>query len=237
MKAMSWLICVVFLIGCQSPPVTVYIPPAANVVRAPDLSGVLPLLTERTIIVRALFKDSTADQRLPASATVVARKDGWWYAITCDHCVMGTPRFFAAAVTRWKTKIDGYPAQYVASDTDIDLCLMRFQSPKSYRIYALGEPRVGDIVFAVGWPEHILWGRRARQRLNVQRGWVNIVEGPTVGHNAGSRNGFSGGAILNATGELLGISQSLAAGIHSPGHFSYGVHSREVAKIMQHIPE
>lgn len=156
------------MLGCQ-PQAIVYVPPV-GIAHTPDLNG-------------AVKVECDAGQ---ATASVVAYRDGWYYAATAKH---------VTDAASW-IKIDGARAEVFAESGRRDVALIRWKSARAYTVYPLARAELGQECWAVGYPY-------AGQVVN--RGWVSQVGGKAVWHNAGGTYGFSGGPLLSAKGELLGI--------------------------------
>lgn len=121
-----------------------------------------------------------------ASAAVVAYRDGWYYAATAKHVTDASTRM----------KIDGARAEVFAESGRRDVALIRWKSSRTYTVYPLARAELGQECWVAGYP---------MQGLVVNRGWISRVGGKAIWHNAGGTYGFSGGPLLSAKGELLGI--------------------------------
>ena len=121
------------------------------------------------------------------SAAVVAYRKPYWYAVTARHVVRSTDWILADG--HHLARVDSYSMTR-------DLALLRFKSSKKYKIYPLVRAKLGQACWVVGWPHP---GRV------VNRGWVSRISRSALWHNAGGASGCSGGAVLSANGELLGV--------------------------------
>jgi len=84
-----------------------------------------------------------------------------------------------------------------------DVRLLRVtEVPGTFLPIAQELPKVGDIVYSVGYP-NLKDGQEKRRLLSV--GTVVSVSGNRIEHTALTFKGSSGGALLNARGELIGI--------------------------------
>ncbi len=91
-------------------------------------------------------------------------------------------------------------AQIVRSDPTMDLALVRieadtrgFPTPK----FAKDLPRRGDPVLALGHPQETVW--------SFTSGVVSALHHGAIQHDAAINPGSSGGPLLNARGEVIGI--------------------------------
>ncbi len=110
-----------------------------------------------------------------------------------------------------------YEARLVARDPDVDLALLSIDATDLTPLRpASVSPRVGEMVFAFGHP----WG----QRNTVTRGIVSalvIVQNrrgdtlPIVRSDAPLAPGNSGGPLVNASGEVIGINAMIVGGDQS----------------------
>ena len=112
-----------------------------------------------------------------------------------------------------------------------DLARVAFSSPHSYQVAAVGDVRevsVGDRVYAAGYPAQVFeqqgdriirsqdtrdWGLRA---FRVTEGEIGLITdrafygGYQLGYTNQVSGGMSGGPVLNAQGELIGLNGMLS---------------------------
>lgn len=110
-----------------------------------------------------------------------------------------------------------YESKLVARDPDVDLALLSIEATGLAALKpASVSPRVGEMVFAFGHP----WG----QRNSVTRGIVSALvtaqnrrgdQLPIVRSDAPLAPGNSGGPLVNACGELVGINAMIVGGDQS----------------------
>ncbi len=110
-----------------------------------------------------------------------------------------------------------YEARLVARDPDVDLALLSIDAAGLTPLRpASVSPRVGEMVFAFGHP----WG----QRNTVTRGIVSALVSaqnrrgetlPIVRSDAPLAPGNSGGPLVNALGEVIGINAMIVGGDQS----------------------
>jgi serine protease Do len=109
-----------------------------------------------------------------------------------------------------------YPAQVLARDPDVDLALLGIPADGGpSAVFASETPRPGQMVFAFGHP----WGQR-----NVLTGGVLSAvtsartrrgEMPVLRSDVRLAPGNSGGPLLNAAGEVLGLNAMIFGGDQS----------------------
>lgn len=110
-----------------------------------------------------------------------------------------------------------YEARLVARDSDVDLALLTIEATGLSSLKAAASsPRVGEMVFAFGHP----WG----QRNTVTRGIVSALVSaqnrrgdrlPVVRSDTPLAPGNSGGPLVNARGEVVGVNAMIVGGDQS----------------------
>ena len=110
-----------------------------------------------------------------------------------------------------------YESRLIARDPDVDLALLSIDATGLTPLQPASiSPRVGEMVFAFGHP----WG----QRNTVIRGIVSALVSaqnrrgetlPVVRSDAPLAPGNSGGPLVNAKGELIGINAMIIGGDQS----------------------
>lgn len=110
-----------------------------------------------------------------------------------------------------------YESRLIARDPDVDLALLSIQAADLTPLKpASVPPRVGEMVFAFGHP----WG----QRNSVTRGIVSALVTaqnrhgdrlPIIRSDAPLAPGNSGGPLVNAGGEVVGINAMIVGGDQS----------------------
>ena len=110
-----------------------------------------------------------------------------------------------------------YESRLLARDPDVDLALLSIDATHLTPLKpASVSPRVGEMVFAFGHP----WG----QRNTVTRGIVSALVSaqnrrgdklPVIRSDAPLAPGNSGGPLVNASGEVIGINAMIVGGDQS----------------------
>lgn len=177
---------------------------------AGNIEGIEPSM----VIVRGR-KDS-------AGAGIVWRKDG--VILTNSHVVNGQAPIVQLSDGRQ------LPAEILARDPEIDLALLKVDaSDLEAARPALSTPvRTGELVFAIGHP----WGQRNFVTAGVvsAQGELETRSGRRVAFlrtDARLAPGNSGGPLVNASGEIVGINtlifggdQGLAIQVQVAGQFA-----------------
>ena len=110
-----------------------------------------------------------------------------------------------------------YESRLVARDPDVDLALLSIEATGLTPLKpAAVSPRVGEMVFAFGHP----WGQRntvtrgiVSARITAQNRRGDTL--PIVRSDAPLAPGNSGGPLVNASGELVGINAMIVGGDQS----------------------
>ncbi|MDO6587136.1 serine protease [Salipiger sp. 1_MG-2023] len=106
-------------------------------------------------------------------------------------------------------RVDGFDATVLASSDDFDLAILVSQLPyeaeKAIAVFSAGPAKLNSDVTVVGYPYAGLLGG-----LNVTRGSVSSLKGlagdtKTVQITAPVQAGNSGGPLISATGEVVGV--------------------------------
>src|SRR5918998_3589111 len=142
-------------------------------------------------------------------AGVIWDKEG--LVLTNHHIVAGRRRGTKAAVVLRDGREFG--AEVVKRGRDLDLALLRVEDgPGDLPSAPVGdsdELRVGGLVYAIGHP----WGRRGAVTAGIVSG-LGVVRGPGgraryIQSDVALAPGNSGGPLLNARGEVVGINSMI----------------------------
>ena len=100
------------------------------------------------------------------------------------------------------------PARVIASDSQLDLAILKVQSERELPILALGDSeniRVGDLAFVFGYP----FGRESSMNLGIVsragRSYRDSASFEFIQTDAGGYPGGSGGPLLNSQGHVIGM--------------------------------
>jgi hypothetical protein len=108
----------------------------------------------------------------------------------------------------------------VALEEISDICLVEASTPSpAYLQPAAGAPQVGDQVFVVGNPQFD-WSAEQRRQYQVplvSSGKVIAALGHNLILSAPAFHGDSGGAVLNAQGQIVGVLSQLVADVRQRG--------------------
>lgn len=162
----------------------------------------------------------------PGSGVLVARSGTTYYALTALHVVRTRRVVYGIRTSDGEVhfiddEADGTNIIPFGRETDdlgtaiegLDLALVRFQSDRAYPVAVMGNSETlqfGDRVVVSGWPDPgDDTARRQRTSTDGQVAWVQPTPirdgGYSVLYDNPTRRGMSGGPVLNAAGELIGI--------------------------------
>ena len=169
----------------------------------------------KSISVRILLPDGSG------SGVIVKRYFDRYLILTNRHVVSGNKGEKYKILT-----VDGklHDAKLCPSFIfeDRDLALLEFRSLDSYKVVEIGgseQLKLGEIVYAVGFPNWDWVGAKAVKNtkdygiraFRLTRGNVGMLlekpfsEGYQIGYTNNVQHGMSGGAILNRSGQLVGV--------------------------------
>jgi serine peptidase DegS len=174
---------------------------------APAVSSTAPAVVNLVSADRSgELAPGSADIPLTAAGSslgsgVVMTSDG--YIVTNDHVIDGS-----AAVDVVLTDGRAAPARLVGTDPDTDLALLKIElgNLPTIRVGRSDTLRVGDVVLAIGNPFSI--GQTVTQGIvsGTRRGQLGLSPFENfIQTDAAINLGNSGGALVNANGELVGI--------------------------------
>lgn len=159
------------------------------------------------------------------SGVIIKKQGNNYIVLTNDHVINNKSNREFLIVTS-----DGlqYSAQKTPISTDLkslDLAILHFQSNQSYTVATISNTPIenGDIVYGVGFPSWYWqdntpfptrdWQvQRAFKLASGQVGMIldkSLFRGYQIGYTSDIESGMSGGAILNESGELVGLNGRL----------------------------
>ncbi len=174
----------------------------------------------RLVTVRVLTEQGSG------SGAIVARRGQTYTVLTCQH-VLDTSKDGKYRILSADGQVHEARLKSISNPQKIDLALVQFDSPIVYSVVTLGNSNLltNDVpIFAAGFPNYHTvskdeiedtreWGIKA---FNFTDGKVAMVlkdkslpEGYSLGYTNDVKVGMSGGPVLNAKGELVGINGRL----------------------------
>lgn len=177
------------------------------------------------------------DYRLSAGSGVILSDDG--YIVTNNHVIEGSTSFSVTLHDKRE-----FPAHFIGSDPDTDLALLKIEASNllPIRFGDSDQLQVGEWVLAVGNPFNlsstITAGIVSAKARNIQilKDRKYSIES-FIQTDAAVNPGNSGGALVNAKGELIGINTAIISESGSYEGFSFAIPSSIVAKIVMDIKQ
>ncbi len=174
-------------------------------------------------------------QRLEESlgSAVIVRSDG--YLLTNNHVVENKDNIRAVL---WDGRTTD--ARIVATDPDTDLAVLKIDTEDlpALRFAASDQLRIGDVVLAIGNPfglgQSVTMGivsALGNQRLNLGlAGYEYLIQ-----TDAAVNTGNSGGALVNAEGELVGINTAMFGRGRGAEGISFAIPVETARKVLDDI--
>ncbi len=217
----------------------------------PDFVQTSAAATPAVVHIRSFFKESAAadpfhgifgnpfqgGMRPQASGSgVIISADG--YIATNNHVVKGAEK---VEVTLEDKR--SYEAEVIGVDPNTDLALLKIKETElpSLAFGNSNDVQVGEWVLAVGNPFNLTSTvtagivsakGRSLNLLNEELAIESFIQ-----TDAAVNPGNSGGALINATGQLVGINTAIASETGSYAGYSFAVPVNIVRKVMQDLRE
>ncbi len=175
--------------------------------------AVVNIFTSRTVRVRRSFFDEMFGMgRAPQERTesslgsgVIVRERG--IIVTNAHVIRGADELRVVLNDRRE-----FPAEVIAQDDETDIAVLRID-PGSERLPTLplemsGDIEIGDIVLAIGNPFGV--GQTVTSGIVSALGRTNVSNVSSfIQTDAAVNPGNSGGALVNLSGELIGVNTAI----------------------------
>jgi tetratricopeptide (TPR) repeat protein len=144
----------------------------------------------------------------PGSGVIFAKAGNTYYVLTAKH-VVATPDEYEIIAADGKR----YPVDYnkVKKLSNIDLAVIEFTSQQPHATARLGnsqQVQEGDGIFVVGWPvpdDAITQPTRIITEGKIAGLQTNGADGYELVYSNSTSPGMSGGPVLDAQGQLIGI--------------------------------
>jgi len=171
-----------------------------------------------------------------AGSGVIISKDG--YIVTNNHVVGGADKI---EVTLYDNRV--YEATLVGTDPNTDIALIQIKEKDlpSLAFYNSDNVKVGEWVLAVGNPFN-LTSTVTAGIVSAKGRAINILEGDYriesfIQTDAAINRGNSGGALVNAQGQLIGINTAIASPNGYYAGYGFAVPANLVSKVVQDLME
>lgn len=166
---------------------------------------------------------------------VILSSDG--YIVTNNHVIDGADEI---SVTLNDNRT--FPARLVGNDENTDLALIKIETDDKLPFLTVGDSdnlKVGEWVLAVGNPFNLtstvtagIVSAKARS-LGVYNGGIESF----IQTDAAINQGNSGGALVNAQGELVGINAVLSSPTGSYAGYGFAIPSSIMTKVVSDLKE
>ncbi len=188
---------------------------------------------------RAQGRKYKSPDKQGSGSGVVIREDG--YIVTNNHVIDGAHKIEVVFNTN-----ESYIAEVVGVDASTDLALLKIEATdlKTVKIGDSDELRLGEWVLAVGNPYNLnstvtagIVSAKARNINILQNtGGIPPLEA-FIQTDAAVNPGNSGGALVNAKGELVGINAAIKSPTGSYSGYSFAIPVNIMKKVVTDIME
>lgn len=209
-------------------------PPALPVLQAPEFPQngyqyAVKRAAPAVVSIRTAIAPRTASERLQMGlgSGVVLSSDG--YIVTNFHVIQA-----AKAIAIEVSDGRALSARVIGQDPATDLAVLKVDNTQLTPIaIAHDAGQVGEIALAIGYP--FLLGQTVTQGIisateRLERGFVRLVQ-----TDAAINRGNSGGALINAKGELIGINSEVLPTQLGVQGIGFAIPVELVQKIVQQI--
>lgn len=161
------------------------------------------------------------------------------YIVTNNHVIKGANKVEVTLYDKRK-----FTATLVGTDPNTDLAVLKIDAPNNIPVVDFAnsdEIRVGEWVLAVGNPFE-LTSTVTAGIISAKGRNINILGGRQsiesfIQTDAAVNPGNSGGALVNAKGELIGINTAIASNTGSYAGYSFAVPINLAKKVVQDLIE
>ena len=172
-------------------------------------------------------------EQVGTGSGVIISEDG--YIVTNNHVIKDASEI-EITLNNKKT----YPAKLIGTDSKMDIALLKITADEKlpYTVFANSDNvKVGEWVLAVGNPYNlnstVTAGIVSAKAINLDaRGIQSFIQ-----TDAAVNPGNSGGALVNARGELIGINTMISSPTGSYTGYSFAVPSNNARKIIEDLME
>ena len=175
--------------------------------------------------------------RQASGSGVIIRKDG--YIVTNNHVVDNADK---VEVTLNNNKT--YDALVIGTDAATDVALLKIEADEDLPVIPFGDSdklRLGQWVLAIGSPydlrSTITAGIVSAKGRQMQHSSRELKIESFIQTDAAVNPGNSGGALVNESGELVGINTAIVSQTGSYSGYSFAIPSNLVKKIISDILE
>lgn len=179
------------------------------------------------------YKGGQPQQQIGTGSGVIISEDG--YIVTNNHVINGAENI-EITLNNKRT----YEAKLIGTDSKMDIALLKVETDEKlpYAVFADSDQvKVGEWVLAIGNPYNlnstVTAGIVSAKARNLDTSGIQSFLQTDAVVNPGN----SGGALVNAHGELVGINTMISSNTGSYVGYSFAVPSNITRKIVQDIME
>lgn len=205
-----------------------------------SLDAVVHINTKITVghvddpMYRLFYGNKTFEQRASGSGVVIS-PDG--YIVTNNHVISD-----ANSIEVTMNDSETFKAKLIGSDPSTDIALLKIEADNLHPIQFANsdEVKVGEWALAVGNPFN-LTSTVTAGIVSAKSRNINILQGDYkneifpiesfIQTDAAVNPGNSGGALVNSSGELIGINTAIASKTGSYSGYSFAIPSNLVKKV------
>lgn len=169
---------------------------------------------------------------------VVISPDG--YIVTNNHVVADAGDVMVTFNDRYTAR-----AKVIGTDPSTDIAVLKVEGDKDLPFMEFGnsdDVRLGQWVLAVGFPLNldatvtagIVSAKGRALGVNKQRSGASAIES-FIQTDAAVNPGNSGGALVNTTGQLVGVNSAIASPTGSYAGYSYAIPANIVRKVVNDL--
>lgn len=178
------------------------------------------------------YGGSQQQEQVGTGSGVIISEDG--YIVTNNHVIKD-----ASEIEITLNNKKSYPAKLIGTDSKMDIALLKITANEKlpYTAFANSDNvKVGEWVLAVGNPYNltstVTAGIVSAKARDLGSGIQSFIQ-----TDAAVNPGNSGGALVNARGELIGINTMISSQTGSYVGYSFAVPSNNARKIIEDIME
>ena len=195
-----------FVLGGRGPTSAVYVDPGLPLTGAPFVYG-------QAIGAVRTVRSSNADlSGFDARGIGTAFHIGGGYYVTAAHVVADGYQFFLDSSQRTVTRVDGNGgleiATVVGKDAASDIAVLKAAPARVSLAWAVKDPVVGEVAYAIGNPFAIAPGSFSRGIISGTSRAIGTERGTLAGMlqmDTPVNPGNSGGPLLDASGAVIGV--------------------------------
>lgn len=191
------------------------------------------IVSAPTTLEDLFFGRRSQREQIGTGSGVIINKDG--YIITNNHVIAGSN---SISITLNDNRV--YEAELIGTDEKTDIALLKIDAEEDLPSIPFGDSdtaKVGEWVLAVGNPFNLTSTVTAGIISAKSRDLSGTNSQSFIQTDAAVNPGNSGGALVNARGELVGINTAISSRTGSYIGYSFAVPSNIARKVVEDIME